>query len=374
MTKRYPLRIFVFLMFFILSVNLEAFASNNYEDVEAAKISIYDMTDGSFYLTLNFDNGNMPGQLKTLKRHLNNRLSADTAESIMSYVEKKTTKEYFLPAKYFLDAYTGKFLIAFGSYNFIKINYNGEDYSSTYNKTVNIKDSNRIAGYYVPKKTALKVTAETTKGNTETCFRIDVSKGRSLADCRAQWQDLVAILKQKHDYPAIVDVMRNVDSKISKGDILVDYWIYDERSQRFLYVKASKQDEPYVYVYVCSEKWTKELKKNTKEPYYEIISGFYVTKNTPLSVLPSAWGGGAEIVFMPNRFVRDFDGQLADMSKILMQKCDKKTVDQVMQYITQKKEKIPAKSFDDKKSNGYIYVDKCGTSVHDLLIMYGHKK
>lgn len=68
---------------------------------------------------------------------------------------------------------------------------------------------------------------------------------------------------------------------------------------------------------------------------------------------------------------RDFPGQISDLSAILLQKCDKATVDQVAKYVGQKKSRstyLADKHFYDKKTKRYIYVKE--SRMDDVTILF----
>lgn len=334
---------------------------------DMAAIKTYDYQKGAFDCFVNLKNGNLPGQLKALRKELQRRLSPDTVETIMSYASLKETEEYYLPVKFLLDSKSGRCISVRGQNEYIKVYCYDTEYSSVYNKTVDPANSVKIAGYDVPKKTDLKVTPETSNGNTVACFKVNVK----LKSYKTQLQELASILKQKHDLTAIVDVVNDLYAKNSDFDILVNHWFYDDNTKNFLWIKESKRGDPYVSVYVCTEKWSKQLRGNTKEPYIEIISGFIISPNTDLTVTPYSWGGTADLDISANVLARDLPGQISDMAAILLQKCDKATVDQVVKYVSQKKSRtdyLADKHFYDKKTKRYIYVKE--SQLDDITILF----
>jgi hypothetical protein len=334
---------------------------------DQAAIKTYVYKKGAFDCFVNLKNGNLPGQLKALRKELQGRLAPDTVEAVMAHASLKKTEEYYLPVKFLLDGKTGLCVRVVGENEYIKVYCYDTEYSAVYNKTVDPGNSLKIAGYDVPKKTDLKIASETSNGNTTACFKVNVT----LKSYKTQLQELASILKQKHDLTAIVDLVNDLYAKTSDFDILVNHWFYDDRTKNFLWVKESKRGDPYVSVYVCTEKWSKQLRGNTKEPYIEIISGFIIPQGMDLIATPYSWGGTADLDISVNVLARDFPGQISDLSAILLQKCDKATVDQVAKYVGQKKSRstyLADKHFYDKKTKRYIYVKE--SRMDDVTILF----
>ncbi|GEM_PF-6069249 len=79
--------------------------------------------------------------------------------------------------------------------------------------------------------------------------------------------------------------------------------------------------------------------------------------DTNLIAIEEDWGGRTETCFEVNLLRADVEGQLEDLRRILLQKCDSSTVDEVIAYVSQKKERtyyLPDKYIFDKKSGRYI--------------------
>ncbi len=79
--------------------------------------------------------------------------------------------------------------------------------------------------------------------------------------------------------------------------------------------------------------------KPTKKEGTEIVAGFEVPLDTKLVAIEEDWGGKTEACFEVNLLRANLEGQWDDLRQILLQKCDSSTVDEVMAYVMQKKER-----------------------------------
>lgn len=378
--RKYCLSFILVLVFTMCTPHVLSFAdasssfdNDTIKEDDTAPITIYNYGDGKIDYFLHLDEGNMPGQIKSLRLELEARLSTEAVEEIISYVEQKTSYEVYLPAKYVYDSKSDKYIILYGDNNLVEVSFCDDEFTSFYGKKIGENKATQVAGYYVPQKTDVKVTAKKSNGDTEACFRINVDL-KSYTN-EKQLQDLASILLQKHSLEAVVDIITDFGSKDSSFDGLVDHWVYDNKTGKLLWIKASKRGSKYVDVYVCSDSWTKELTKNAKEEFCEIISGFIIPSHTDLVAIPSDWGGQSELWISMNLLHADYPGQIEDMKDILLQKCDKSTVDKVVKYVKKKKERfdhLDDKFFYDKKTKRYIWVME--SRVDDVNVFFCSKR
>ncbi|ODM24560.1 copper amine oxidase N-terminal domain-containing protein [Acetivibrio mesophilus] len=111
--------------------------------------------------------------------------------------------------------------------------------------------------------------------------------------------------------------------------------------------------------------------KPTKKEGTEIVAGFEVPLDTNLAAVEQTWGGITEACFQVNLLRADLEGQWDDLRQILLQKCDSSTVDEVMAYVMQKKEReyyLPDKFIYDKKSGRYIWIKE--SFMEDVNVFY----
>jgi hypothetical protein len=90
----------------------------------------------------------------------------------------------------------------------------------------------------------------------------------------------------------------------------------------------------------------------------EIRGGFVVPKDRKLTIMNDYT---ADVKLQINVLMDDLDGQIEEMAEILSQKCDKATVEQIVEYVKQKKEEgdyLADKYIYDKKSQRYIHIEE----------------
>ncbi|WP_265447169.1 stalk domain-containing protein [Acetivibrio straminisolvens] len=113
------------------------------------------------------------------------------------------------------------------------------------------------------------------------------------------------------------------------------------------------------------------VKPADKREGTEIVAGFEVPLDTNLIAIEEEWGGRTEACFEVNLLRADVEGQLKDLRQILLQKCDSSTVDQVIAYVSQKKERtyyLPDKYIYDNKSGRYIWIKE--SFLEDINVFY----
>ncbi len=341
-----------------------------YASTDTAPITIYNYGDGTIDYFLSLSEGNLPGQLERLRIELERRFSTEIVEEIVTYAGQKTTYDDYLADKFVYDSASDRYINIHGDNDQIAVFCCDAKFTTMYNKKVDKNKAIKIAGYYVPNKTDLKVTAKKNNGKTVACFRINVDL--KSYDNDQQLKDLASILLQKHSMEAVHNVIVDFGGKHASTDALVSHMICDSKTGKLLWIKESKVDSKYVEVYVCSDQWTKELTEYIKEEYYEIISGFVVPLHTDLGVIPEDYGGWSDIWIALNVLKADYSGQVSDMKDILLQKCDKSTVNKVAEHVMKKKDEsthLAFKSFYDKKSKRTIWVDE--SRANDVNIYFG---
>jgi len=112
-------------------------------------------------------------------------------------------------------------------------------------------------------------------------------------------------------------------------------------------------------------------KPSGKKEGTEIIAGFVVPLDTNLTAIEEDWGGWTEACFEVNLLRADVEGQIEDLRQILLQKCDSSTVDEVIAYVSQKKQRtyhLPEKYIYDKKSGRYIWIKE--SFLEDINVFY----
>ncbi|EIC03260.1 copper amine oxidase-like domain-containing protein [Acetivibrio thermocellus YS] len=112
-------------------------------------------------------------------------------------------------------------------------------------------------------------------------------------------------------------------------------------------------------------------KPSGKKEGTEIVAGFEVPLDTNLLAVETTWGGKTEACFEINLLRADVEGQIEDLRQILLQKCDSSTVDEVIAYVSQKKERkyyLPSKYIYDNKSKRYIWIKE--SFMEDINVFY----
>ena len=331
------------------------------------KISKYYLNNGETSFYLHFESGFMDRQLLELEKSLHTLSDEDLVSQIMAYARQKKTPEDFLPTKCMLDQKAKRLVSVSGQNGQIGVVYSSKDFSSRYLGTMDQANTKSIGGFTVPKTSGITITPDKMNGKTDVCFRLDVS----LKNYTDQIKALVTILDQNCDIATAMNVAGVLDSKTSTFDALVSYSVYDFKTGRFIWVRESGRNDRYIYVYACSVKWSTDYRKNVKEKYFEIISGFNVPLNIDLLAVPDDWGATADLTFSFDVLVNNPQKQITDLAAILLQKCDKSTVTQLTTYLKRKKDRytvLTEKLFYDKKSGRYIEVDE--SRMDDVQIIY----
>ena len=105
----------------------------------------------------------------------------------------------------------------------------------------------------------------------------------------------------------------------------------------------------------------------------EIRGGFVVPKDRKLMIMDD---DGADILLSLNVLMDDLDGQIEELAEILSQKCDKVTVEQVVEYVKPKRKSgdyLADKYIYDKKSQRYIYIKESrGIGINVLFLNAAH--
>ncbi|NLU27865.1 MAG: copper amine oxidase N-terminal domain-containing protein, partial [Hungateiclostridium thermocellum] len=112
-------------------------------------------------------------------------------------------------------------------------------------------------------------------------------------------------------------------------------------------------------------------KPSGKKEGTKIVAGFEVPLDTNLAAVEEEWGGKTEACFQINLLRADVEGQIEDLRQILLQKCDSSTVDEVIAYVSQKKERkyyLPSKYIYDNKSKRYIWIKE--SFMEDINVFY----
>ncbi len=114
------------------------------------------------------------------------------------------------------------------------------------------------------------------------------------------------------------------------------------------------------YIVEKKDDTTSKGSSNGTKQETEKIAGFIVPKDANVAVIYPPSDKRVEVWFALNFLVQDFPKQISDLEKILIQKCDKRTVNLVISHIKQKTERatyLPEKFIYDKKSKRCIWID-----------------
>lgn len=125
-------------------------------------------------------------------------------------------------------------------------------------------------------------------------------------------------------------------------------------------------DEAVTTVYI-----TTGGKDEVKPGGTEDVGGFIVPLDVDLLAFESDYGGARVAWFEVNLLREDVEKQIEDLEKILSQKCDKATVDEVIAHISKKTERfqlLEEKFIMDKKTDRYVWIME--TKTEDINVLY----